>query len=71
MVIRKCTYGFREIFWLGGGVEKKGICWEIFPWRNSSWGKKISMKGAQDFQALSKKNEKKKNMKMFRSSIKT
>ena len=39
----------------GGGVEKRGICWGNFPSRNLSWGKKISMKGAQDLLALLKK----------------
>ena len=43
---------------------------------NFSWGKKISMKGAQDLLALFKKNNEKINMKKFlqlevRSSIKT
>ena len=28
-----------------------------FPWSNLSWGKKISMKGAQDFLALFKKEK--------------
>ena len=31
----------------------------IFPWRNTSWGKRISMKGAHDFLALFKKAIKK------------
>ena len=60
MVIGKCTGVFRRIFWLGGGVEKRGIYWGNFPSRNLSWGKKISMKGAQDLLGLFKK---KKNMK--------
>ena len=67
---------FQGDFLVGGGVEKRGICWGNFPWRNLSWGKKISMKGAQDFLALFKKNNEKINMKKFfqlkvRSSIKT
>ena len=66
MVIGKCTDVFRGIFWLGGGgvVEKRGIFWGNFPWSNLSWGKKISMKGAQDILALLKK----KTMKKFFSS---
>ena len=62
---------------VGGGVEKSGICWGNFTSRNLSWGKKISMKGAQDFVALlKKKNNEKIIMKKFfqlevRSSIKT
>ena len=73
MIIGKCTDVFRGVFiWLGAGVEKRGICWVNF-----SWGKKISMKGAQDFLALlKKKNNEKINMTKFlqlkvRSSIKT
>ena len=43
---------------------------------NLSWGKKISMKGAQDLLTLVKKNNEKINMKKFlqlevRNSIKT
>ena len=60
MVIGKCTGVFRRIFWLGGGVEKRGIFWGSFPSRNLSWGKKISMKGAQDLLALLKKKTMKK-----------
>ena len=59
MVIGKCTVVFRRIFWLEAGVEKRGICWGSFPSRNLSWGKKISMKGAQDLLALLKKTMKK------------
>ena len=55
---------FQEDFLVGGGVEKKGIYWGNFPSRNLSWGKKISMKGAQDLLALfEKKNNEKINMK--------
>ena len=53
MVIWKCTDVYRGIFRLGG-VEKRGICWGNFPWRNLSWGNKIFMKGTQDFLALFK-----------------
>ena len=35
----------------GGGVEKRGICWGIFPRRNLSWGKNIFKKGAHYFLA--------------------
>ena len=73
MVIGKCTGVFRRNFWLEAGVEKRGICWGNFLSRNLSWGKKISMKGAQDLLALLKK---KNNEKVFfqlevSSSIKT
>ena len=44
---------FRERF-EGGGFRGR-----IFPWRNMSWGKRISMKGAQDFLALFEKKMKK------------
>ena len=54
---------------VGGGVEKRGIYWGNFPSRNLSWGKKISMKGAQDLLALfKKKNNEKINMKKFFSA---
>ena len=47
---------FQRDFLVGGGaVERRGIYWGNFPWSNLSWGKKISMKGAQDFLALLKK----------------
>ena len=76
MVIGKGTDVFRGIFWLGGGIEKMGLCGGDFPWRNLSWGKKIFMKGTQHFLALFKKNEKFKDEKVFFqlnvwSSIKT
>ena len=76
MFIGKRTGVFRRIFWLEAGVEKRGMCWGNFPSRNLSWGKKISMKIAQDFLALLKKNNDKINMKKnfqleVRSSIKT
>ena len=57
MVIGKCTGVFGRIFWLEAGVEKRGICCGSFPSRNLSWGKKISMKGAQDLLALLKKKQ--------------
>ena len=76
MVIGKCRDVFRRILWLGGGVKKRGLCGGNFPWRNLSWGKKISIMGAQHFLALFKKNNEKINMKFFFqlevwSSIKT
>ena len=75
MVIGKCTDVFKGILLVGGRVEKSGICWRNFPSRNLS-GKKISMKGAQDFLVSLKKNNGKIDMKKFfqlevRSSIKT
>ena len=57
MVIGKSTGVFRRIFWLGGGAEKRGRFWGNFLSRNLSWGKKISMKGAQDLLALFWKNQ--------------
>ena len=36
--------------------------------RNFSWGKRLSMEGAQDFLALFKKNNEKINMKSFFST---
>ena len=50
---------FQEYFLVGGGVEKGGRCCGNFPLRNLSLGKKISMKGAQNFLALLKKTIKK------------
>ena len=50
-------------FLVGGRVEKRGICGGNFSWRNLSSGKKILMKGAQDFVALLKKNNEKLNIK--------
>ena len=46
-------------FLVGRGVEKRGLCGGCFPWKNFSWGKKISIKGAQHFLALLKKTMKK------------
>ena len=60
MVTGKCTDVFRGNFLVqeeelrGGGLRRR-----MFPWRNFSWGKRISMKGAQDFLVLfEKKHEK-------------
>ena len=64
-------FGWKE------GFEKRGLCGGNFPWRNLSWGGKISMKGrGQDFLALFKKNNEKINMKKcfqlkVRTSVKT
>ena len=57
MVIWKSADVFSGILRLrgGGGVEKRGICWGNFQSRNLLWGKKISMKGAQDLLELFKK----------------
>ena len=44
-----------DFFGLGGRFEGGGVRGRIFPWRNFSWGKRISMKGAQDFLALFEK----------------
>ena len=79
MVIGKCTDVFRGIFWFGCGVQGRGLYGRIFPWRNISWGKRNSMKRAQDFLALllkKKQNNENINMKKFfqlkvRRSIKT
>ena len=46
---------------MGGRVELGGVGrGRIFPWRNISWGKRLSMEGAQDFLALFKKKTMKK-----------
>ena len=69
------TNGYWEVYrhflgdFLAGG---RGLCGEKFPWKNLSWGKRISMKGGQD----SFKSNEKINMKKFlqlkvRSSIRT
>ena len=66
MVIGKCTDVFWGVFiWLGAGVEKRGICWGNFSRRNLLSGKRISMKGVQDFLSLFKKNNEKINMAKF------
>ena len=52
-------------FWLGGELRGAGLSWKIFLWRNFSWGKRISMKGAQEVLALFEKNNEKINMKSF------
>ena len=58
MAIGNCTDVFRGIFWFGeGGEVDGGLRGRIFPWRNLSWRKRISMKGAQDFLALFKKKK--------------
>ena len=47
-----------DFFGLGGRVEVGGgVRGRIFPWKNFSWGKRLSMKGAQDFLALFKKKQ--------------
>ena len=76
MVIKKCTDVFRRIFWLGEGLRRGAYVGGTFYGGICHGGEKISMKGAQSFQALLKKNEKI-NMKKFffqlkvRTSIKT
>ena len=61
MVIWKSTDVFGGISRLRGrGVEKRGMYWGNFPWKNLSWGKKSFMKGEQDFLALFKKKTMKK-----------
>ena len=69
MAIGKCTDVFREIFlfifFWGGEFLGGGLRGRIFPWRNLSWAKRISMKGAQNFLALLRKNNEKINMKCF------
>ena len=41
MVIGKCTGVFRRIFWLGGGGEKREICWGNLPSRIFHGGRKF------------------------------
>ena len=43
---------FQGFFGFGGGVEGRGLCGWIFPWRNMSWGNRNSMKRVQDFLKL-------------------
>ena len=62
MVIGECTDVFRGIFLVGRRGWEEGAMWGNFP-----WGKKNSVKGAQHFLALFKKNEKI-NMKKFFST---
>ena len=59
---------FQENFLFGGrGLGSKGVMWGKFLRRNFSWGKRISMKGAQNFLEF-KKKMKKINMKSFFST---
>ena len=54
------------LFWFGCGAEGRGLHGRIVPWSNISWGKRNSMKRAQDFLALLlKKNNENINMKSF------
>ena len=59
MVIGKCTDVFRGMFWLEELLRRGRYVGGTFPKGNLSCGKKISMKGAQDFLALFKKTMKK------------
>ena len=64
-----------DFFGWGRGWEEGGMLGEL-SFDNLSWGKKISMKGAQDLLALFQKNNEKINMKKFfqlevRNNIKT
>ena len=62
MAIGNCTDVFRGFFlvWGEGEVEDGGgVRGRIFLRRNLLWGKRISMKGAKDFLALSEKKVKK------------
>ena len=54
MVIGKCTDVFRGTFFLGrgGGLRGEDYVGRIFPWRNLSWGKRISMKGCAGFSSI-------------------
>ena len=66
MVIGKCAGVFWGIFFSGGGVEKRVYVGGTFYRENFSWGKKISIEGAQYFLELfKKKNNEKINMKKF------
>ena len=46
---------FQGDFLAGRWGWEQGLCGGKFPWRNLSWRKKISMKGAEHFLALFKK----------------
>ena len=58
MVIEKCTDLSKGIFFGWGGVEERGLCEGNFQGRNLSRGKRISMKGVQNFLALKKNKNK-------------
>ena len=73
LFIEKYTDIFRvSLWWRGSGG---GLSGRIFQRRRFSWGKRISMKGALDFQVLFKNNQKLNNKQFFqlkvRSNIKT
>ena len=51
---------FQGDFLVGGGVDKRGICWGVLSIEEFVMEKKIFMKGAQDFLALFKKKTMKK-----------
>ena len=50
---------FQRDFLFGGRVDGGGVRGRIFPWKNFSWGKRLSMKGAHDFLSLFTKTMKK------------
>ena len=63
-----CSNGYWEVYirfqgdFFGLGVRVEGgggLRGRIFPWRDFSWGKRISIKGAQNFLALFEKTMKK------------
>ena len=52
-------------------VEGRGLFGGIFPWRNLSWGKKIYVKGVQDFLEFLNNNEKINMKKSFRLKVRS
>ena len=74
-----CTNGYWEVYrrfqgiflvWGGGEVEGDGVAWEDLSMEEFAMGKRISMKGAQNFLALFKKKQLKINMKSFSTQSK-
>ena len=59
------TFSDGFFFFVGEGVERRGLSGRIFPWRNLPLKKRISMKEAHDFLALFKTKNQEKNMKKF------
>ena len=50
----------QEDILVGGGVEKRGICWGNFPSRNLSWGEENFHEGSAGFSSIIKKKTMKK-----------
>ena len=55
MVIGKCTGVFRRIFWLGEGVEKRGIYWGELSIEEFVMGDENFYEGSAGFTSIKKK----------------